>query len=823
MSAAVIPDSPDPSPDSSLVSASDVASSASRSGFLAEALAWGCLAIVVACSLLVPHFGYGQVLSIAKGFSVWQIGFALAAFLFAALYAGAKGNATRSQRLFILWLMIAMAVAWHGMATSWAIGRSNVKYAIAGFWQSTAFWLLLPTTAWLVGNVRDAGRVLNLLWIATVFVLVSGLWDSVLLAKRFGNAGLLVAVWPLLLGWFVQAIGIHRDGTVESTAARWGKWTWVVPVVLMFGVALALLMNTIATAWIAAAIATLLAMLFDPLLRADALGCFKQRPVGAIAFVLAMFALVGAAYFLDPRFVFGVDQSFDKSFSYWKGTSDLIGKQPWAGFGSLNFESSYMQLESFSGVRPPTNPRNFLLEIAHVGGWPLLGLSLLLLGAVSIRGCCRKSFGATDHSISQDRPAATDRLGQRSVASISFWVAACLAVIAYIIYAIFFDTGAMAGGEPIALGASLVFGLWINRNQSMATSVQAFVQNHSVLLLVSFWGTLVHFLTSEGWMVPAEMIVAIVALGLWIAARSGGDAAIEATKEKIKARGTKRWYGAVIATILLGLWGWSMAEPLARSNQVWFSMVSAGNDVKEVEMSPDAYARSINSVRFDPDLPELGMRYCVRMLGKDLSANTKERWLQQFQQSRTWLIERDPTNALAYASAGRFSIRACESMMRIPASSQDMVSPGVGGGRRGQSNPGRRGPAMSPIAARMLNESLGYYREAASRAPGNSEIQLQAAVAAAMSGNWKACESFYDRAEKIETDNLSSKRSQHEALVWVPKALIPVMESQAKRGGKLNDDGNVAWDALVQHVGQNEIVDGDMVRGVFRSLLKSKE
>jgi hypothetical protein len=49
------------------------------------------------------------------------------------------------------------------------------------------------------------------------------------------------------------------------------------------------------------------------------------------------------------------------------------------------------------------------------------------------------------------------------------------------------------------------------------------------------------------------------------------------------------------------------------------------------------------------------------------------------------------------------------------------------------------------------------------------------------------------------------------------------MESQAKRGGKLNDDGNVAWDALVQHVGQNEIVDGDMVRGVFRSLLKSKE
>mgnify|MGYP003336800603 CR=1 FL=1 len=183
---------------------------------------------------------------------------------------------------------------------------------------------------------------------------------------------------------------------------------------------------------------------------------------------------------------------------------------------------------------------------------------------------------------------------------------------------------------------------------------------------------------------------------------------------------------------------------------------------------------------------------------------------------------------MAYAELGKQTLRVGVSQTANPVLSQNTVVPGGargGGGRnRGGSQPGQAGAApavqVPMVGRRMLQEAKQYYGEATKLNPASAELHLQAAVVAAMIGDWKMVQEMVDRASEIDGATRHLDRKIDAAKIWVPRAMVPVIESQAKRGGRLNEEENEDWKGFKQLNDRNESVPGEPVYRLLRSLLK---
>jgi hypothetical protein len=805
---------------------------------------------------------------IGLGDSIWHIGLALASFYFAALCISSLGQVRVWPRMSLVWLLISMVVLWHVLATSYSLGRTNLRNSIYGFWQSTAIWLLLPTMVWLIRTPLAASRVLKLWWILAVFALFWGFWEygviqplqradlardrvgflqrnqidpdssqAVLIANRIEStevlslfalansyAGFLVALWPIWLGWML----------VSFKRCRSLGW---IPLILVLATGLSLLLTKSRTAWVATAMTTFLAMLLDPILRREVGQRIRRHPMilaGGLVLLLGVFIVV---YVLDPLIFQEAGKSLAYRMDYWMGALALIAQQPIYGYGSLNFQPTYLQVKKITAAETPADPHNFLLELAHSGGWFLLGLTVFLMLVLCLWGFRSRVFSREI----LDDPFESPREKEERSESRLVWITMIVSALCVFIYAFLrIPSDSEVIGTGLSLAIAGLFGYWLCRPKPNA-SVQLFVKKHPVLLLVSFLGVMIHFLASGGWMLPGTMIAPMIALGLWLAGASWNENLQQANP----MQGPSKWQAPLIATAILGLWGVTMAWPYLQVQKITSSyskdaqgrLQIDGAIADKVFPSGNQIANAIASVPHDPDLARWGVELSATALDSKLAADKKISWLPLFRQACRELVQRDPNHSVACAEAGTQSLRASIGQMLDPSLNEEMIArrvpigeiltrPGARGRnqRRGPGatvRPSGGAPGSLTVSSALLQESLYYFQEAAKFAPSSAELHLQSSVVAAMLGNWRVCESMLDQAEEIDRQTPHLDRKIEASKIWIPREMVKVIQERADSGGKLSDEATAAWNKLKLLLDRSESVPGEPVRLALRSFFKT--
>ena len=795
----------------------------------------------------------------------------------------------------VLWLLIAMVIAWHALVTGYSIGRVNSKNAIYGFWQSTALWCLIPSVAWLARTPERAASLVKLWWVIALFVILWGFWEyavlqpsqqaqlakdrigylqannidpdssaAVLIVNRIEStevlsvfalansyAGFLVALWPLWFGWMLQGLGRSPESRSEgksgaSDANRFSdRAVWLVPLVLVIATALALLLTKSRTAWLATGVATVLAMLLDPILRSDLGRWIKQKPGVFAGLGVMLLGLFGTVYAIDPLIFQEAGKSLAYRMDYWRGAWKLIAEQPLFGFGSLNFQTAYLQVKAITASESPADPHNFLLELAHSGGLVLLGLTVLLMVCLSffqLRSRLFRSEKLSEPVFSE--PVYNDPMGASMRGPKWFWGAAIIASVLVFLFAFFTAGDLELYGTAIVLAGALAFGVWLTRSPAASASVYLLVKNHPLLFLVSFLGVLVHFLASGGWMFPGTMVSPAIALGLWIAGANwaestqtlGQPSTISQPSTLSQPSALGRSKGVLAALAILGLWGWSMAMPWFQAQRAYAAFPKDGKTGRLVldkaiadKSLPtvDEYFALVTSAPLDPDLARWGMEFSGAVMDSDIPVSEKASWLHQFQQACKFLIERSPKDSTAYADAAVESLRTSIGQTLDTSLTEEMAFRRQGGG------PALRGPSASggarsrggaaratttrTIGTQLQEDSLRYYQEATKYAPANAELHLQTAMVAAMLGNWKVCEAKLDQAEEIDRETKHRDRKIEAARIWIPHELAPLLEDRAKSAKKIPEDSSPQWDTFKRLVDRSDSVPGEPVRQMLRS------
>ncbi|MFN6398801.1 MAG: O-antigen ligase family protein [Planctomycetota bacterium] len=848
--------------------------------YATESVAWCLLALVLVLSLWRPS---DTAVSIGFGDSIWHIGLSLLGFLSAALFsstliAGKSSQLGSSHRLSLLWLLLALVVLWHAMVTGYSIGRTNLRNSIYGFWQSTSMWLLLPTIAWLVRWPSSAARLLKLWWVLAVFVLAWGFWEygviqpmqraafakdrigflqqnkidpessaAVLIVNRLEStevlsvfalansyAAFLVALWPIWLGWMIQVLRTPRelgDYGAQTSQTKADRLLRIVPVVLVLLTGLALLLTKSRTAWVAAGVSTVLAFALDPALRAELGRWLKNNPLLIAGILIGVLAIFGGVYALDPLIFQEAGKSLSYRMDYWKGALELIGQQPLYGFGSLNFQPTYLQVKKLTASESPADPHNFILELAHSGGWGLLGLTMVLLMMLCFRGLGSRLFA----SQSPQSPFAIAGADAKEPWVMPFRLTVILCAIAVFMVAFFRVGDLELVGTAVAIALAFGSAYWLSREQPSA-SVQAFVLSHPVLFLVSFLGVMVHFLASGGWMFPGTMIAPMLAMGMWIASSRW----TQAPQNPSRSSRLTKWLAPMAASVLLALWGLTMAWPHYQSQRIMqtFARDAQGRLLIDSQIADktfptsDQYAMWIASVPHDPELARWGLDLSATVLDSKLPTPEKISWLHQFQEACKLLIERDPKHSVAYAEAASQSLRASIAQMLDPSLNDELAfrrqgggpalrASGTGGGRPrgGGGGGGGGGPARS-IATLLLQDSLKYYQESTKFAPASAELHLQTAVVAAMQGNWKVCQGMLEQAEEIDRQTPHRDRKIESTKIWIPREMVKSIQERATAGKKISDEGNPEWDKLKILIDRSDSVPGEPVRQTLRSFFK---
>ena len=803
---------------------------------LIEASAWFALIFCFTVLLWNPS---DSGASVAAGDTIYAIALSLGTFGVVALWIWVSGQSNQWASTRLIWLFLSMVVLWHAMATGWTVGKSNTKFAIHGFWQSTAFWCLLFCVAWMSRTSIGAAKLLRWWWVLAAFVILYGFWEYGVLQPKFraelaadragllerqgiepnssmailitnriesteirsffalanSYAGFLVAIWPVLIGWGITVL-MRRGGkeTSSGETRKGAKTEWALVLLCIAATAMALLLTKSRSAWVAAAVGVGLTLLLDPQLRRDGYGWYRKHFGLTLAALGLLAAIFGTVYAMDPLIFQEAGKSLAYRMNYWEGAWTLIQESPLLGYGSLNFQPTYLRVKRSIAAETPADPHNFLLEIAHSGGWGLLGLTLFFIAAVAWiawRASKRAPEVRTIETVSDGVWVA-----RSSYASM---VLSALFVLAFAFFTVGDDE---LIGTSLALVGASAFGIWLVRNPSASESVLTIVRDKPVLFYVAWIASLVHLLASGGWMLPGTMAGPILSLGLFIGSIGRGSGSLSGSVATSATPQPERnqLLPVAIAAGLIGLWGWSMWLPSTRANYVANQLITSKDPP-----SIDTFSSWMQSAPYDADLARLGMEYCASMFETPMDAAARERWLHLFQQTRTEFLDRDPKHALAFTEAAKQSLRIGASIANPAEGQSDSFRELRGSGRR------------------MQSESVEFFRQAALNAQASAETQLQGAMAAALVGNWKVSEKLLEKAEEIDRLTSHSDRKIQATRIWVPRKMLAGFEKSATSANRLVVDGNSDWNAWKVLVQRSESVPGEPVARLLRSLQQEPE
>lgn len=751
-----------------------------------------------------------------------------------------------------VWGTAFLFCAWLAISAVWTIGRGNTRYAVNGFWQWTSLIVFAAAVSRLAHRPRFQERCWKLTLCAIFGILIYGFFDyailqpmlrsqlqqnpeamfeqqgvtpgsaaAILLRNRVEStemhsvfalanslAGFLVIAWSLLLGTFLlrwspgnPCMKSEDENHGLETGSSRDRWLMIAEVAVLSALALALLLTKSRTAWIAASIATVGLVGLHPLIRGRAKDVLKKHPqrciVGLAGFALALGIAIAIVYAWDPLIIREAGKSLAYRLDYWGGASRLIVEEPIRGYGPLHFQSTYLRVKLPTAAESPADPHNFLLEIAHAGGIPLL-IVAAVAGLLGIRFALRRlaretansaqgtssPFSVSDsvaHGSRADRiprePTKSKAkqadnssndlpLAQTSLEGWAFWGSAAFTAFSFFTWS-FFTAGDLELFATIAVVTiGVATAITACRNQAIHRISRRFVRHGSYAVAVALLAFMVHLLASGGWMLPGTMILPMLLVGLLLSNTPRNESRSH-DREPIQHK--QQVILVLAACALVAFWIGTMAWPLTRSAQAsrrisdWLApspivgLASTGS-----VMSPSLVRDLVSADRWDPELPRLGMELCTRQLlgtgpqfmeasprplggpslgiGR-LGESARREWEETMLAMRSEFLSRDPRHALAYGECGRAALRIAS---------------------------GEKSPEAGKRWLELASEDFGRGAEVFTA---SVEAQLQAAVASFLAGDDERAKRFCRRA--IEVDGLTphADRKIKAAEIFWPKNL----------------------------------------------------
>lgn len=730
---------------------------------LSRGLATGLVAITMLLHVWQP---FDSTAAVASGETVLSIGLCLAiGFLTSISIAMDPKRVTARSRLWQSWVpwLVGFFVVWLMMATVMVSGRGNVRFAVNGFWQWTSMLVLAASIAELSrsGTVRRA----ILTWcLALAFgILVYGFWeygvvqpdlraqlqrDPEGLFRREGisldsSAGLLLAdrirstemrstfalanslAGYLATLWIVW-VGVVWYGWVAPGSKALRARGWIVAILVAVGMATALLLTKSRTAWIAVVVGTIVYLMGEGIAsRRWSWRSMALMMAGGAA--LCCLALVGV-YAVDPLILQEAGKSLSYRLDYWRGAMALILEQPVFGYGAANFQATYLRVKLPTAAESPADPHDFLLEIAHAGGVPLLIVAVLFLGLVVRMGWSRELVRTVDSPFQSSSDAETR-------APRALWIGAGIGVLgAALWFAITASEWALIG-ESIALVATCGAAIAMSVVPSLRGLLQPCVGDR-FLYVCSMFVLLLHLTASGGWMLPGVMGTGCVLFGL-----AWGSLVHEVVADHAsKKPGIGAWVRVLLSAGLGMAWYVTMALPLERSA----AAISENFGALVANPTPSQIRSMVNTDRWNPDLPRLSMDWIAGKLEQPIAGPLRAEWEAVLLEMRDGLRARDPNHALALDASGQAAARAAGTI-------RDDVT--------------RRNA--------WLQRADEDFEQASLACEASAQGHLQAAVSAFWVGNWERMLRHCDAADAIDAATRHRDRKIQAAQVFWPTALEP--------------------------------------------------
>ncbi|MCE3016942.1 MAG: O-antigen ligase family protein [Pirellula sp.] len=489
-------------------------------------------------------------------------------------------------------------------------------------------------------------------------------------------------------------------------------------VVVLLG--MALLLTKSRTAWIAmlAGLLMIVCMYSKIVLQRNSL----KWVIAALAAIAIPFGFV---VWRDPLIVLEAGKSLAYRADYWNGAMQLIGRSPWFGYGSLNFQSVYPHVKSITASETPADPHNMWIEIATDAGLP--GLMITILGSVyltisGIRHWRYPSQQSSDGKWHQQQARATHPIAW---ISIGMMVASVATLGMTLLFSSDLDTAIscfLFVSHTAIVASMLRSEIW----------VRFVTENMSMLGFLVCTVTGLHLCFSGGWMQPGTMNTAAVAIALILVGQSRNLTSTFGVSKHFPVLSFGGWI------VACGAFAYSTYVPEVRlaswENEMQFT------DPLRLDLESVESALALH--RFSPVLADRILGICsVRIMDSRISSGARNAWFAVYERARRELLERDRNQPNSKDRCVEWDLQLVDFLeTREPDRSLELLA-----------------------RAKTTAE------EAVSQYPSSIQLQLQAAVLEAQTGEWKEASDRLDIVEEIDIANPHLDRKLRLAAVRVPR------------------------------------------------------
>lgn len=515
-----------------------------------------------------------------------------------------------------------------------------------------------------------------------------------------------------------------RENTRKATENSTHLWVSFVVIIVLLG--LGLLLTKSRTAWLAslAGLALIAISSGSSIVPRKSYGL-----VGAVFLILLM--PFGFVVWRDPLIFWEAGKSLAYRADYWNGALQLIGRSPWVGYGSLNFQSVYPHVKSMTASETPADPHNMWIEIAIDSGLPGLMIAIFIATYICMgiarRWMIRRQLHNDGESvISQNAaPVAFSWMG------IGFMVAAVATLLMTLLFSA--DTDTIVCCFLFITVASLVAfafrtEFWLQFVKSSSPMIG--------LLLCSVLG--LHLCFSGGWMQPGAMNTMAIAVAIIVSGRSKSNENSTGVLQYIPAISFVCWM------IGCGAFAYSTYTPEVRLAQ-WETEMQFTDPM---QLDLESIKSAVNLHPNSPGLADRILGICsMRIVDSKIGNGARTGWMDVYETVRQEYLDRDRNLSISKDRCVEWDLLLADFWMS------------------------REPDRCLALLARAKTTSV----DAAAQNPSSIQLHLQAAVLAAQAGDWKEVATRLDTVESIDKVTPHIDRKLMLAFVRVPKSTLDLL------------------------------------------------